>query len=279
MDVSLHLSGVFFLICGIWWSIQITKKFYYAKDQRTDFKSSTSYTCCFSCRTFPIESFTKFAFSISYIIYEIVLATDFGHAKNLHYENLLHMTVFAFFSFSFIIEIIQHYKVKLIVNDLEYVTLIFAFGAQTLLYGCHFATEYSVKCVVHNLIQYTAVICCVVTALEMKFRTNVIFPLFRGVFVMVLGTWTLHTSIILEDKELSIDTKDNAWMVTLYFTWHCAINGVFMLCIWLITYKLFTHNKCCCLPLDYNNTDDNVCLHNRVRFDYPLLNRFDSDVE
>lgn len=279
IDISLPLAGVFFLLCGIWWSIQTTKKYYQAKQERIAFTSSTAYASCLSCRKLPVESLVKFIYSIGYVVYEIILATDFGKATDLHYINLLHMTIFAFFAISFIMEILQHFKVKLIVDDLDYITLIFAFGAQALLNGCHSSTQYSVDCVVHNLTKYTAVMCCVVTALEMKFRHNVIFPLFRGVFVMVLGTWILHTAVIFVDKDLFTDTKKNAWMISLYFTWHCGINAVIMLCIWLITYKLFMHNKCCCLPIDSSADNEGVCLYNRVRFDYPLLDRFESDVD
>lgn len=277
MDLSLHLSGVFFLLCGLWWSIQTTKKYYQAKQQRTPFISTLTYSCCLFCRKIPVESLLKFLFSIGYIVYEIILATDFGNAHNLNYLNLLHMTVFAFFAFSYIIEILGHFKVKFIVDDLDYITLIFAFGAQALLYGCHFTTEDSLQCVVHNLMQYTAVMCCAITILEMKFRNNIVFPLFRGVFSMLLGTWILHTALFLMNGTVATETTNDAWMISLYFSWHCGVNAAILLCIWLITYKLLSHNKCCCLPITSDN--EGVCLHNRVRFDYPLLDRLESDVD
>jgi hypothetical protein len=120
IDISLPLAGVFFLLCGIWWSIQTTKKYYQAKQERIAFTSSTAYASCLSCRKLPVESLVKFIYSIGYVVYEIILATDFGKATDLHYINLLHMTIFAFFAVSFIMEILQHFKVKLIVDDLDY---------------------------------------------------------------------------------------------------------------------------------------------------------------
>lgn len=265
---------------AVWMVIQVTKKFYHCSQKHTEYLNRVTFPCCRSCHKVPIEGITKLIVCFICFAFELASATNFGKSgKIVNYDDLNFATIFAFFILSSIIDIITHCKGKLFVDDLDYAFLSLTFAIQAILYGLHIPDNSSTEWTIYSLLKLSAFSCCLSTLLEMKFRDKVYCPLLRGYCLMVLGSWSLHSVAILSDPQPDITQSHSRVLVlSMYFTWHCATDLFICLALWLFTIKLYRKNICCCLPLDYNTTDT-VYLENRVRFDYHVLDRLESDLD
>ncbi|XP_060064175.1 transmembrane protein 45B-like [Ylistrum balloti] len=283
MDIPLVLSGCYFFPIGIWWLFQATKKFFYCKQRRIEFVSAISYPCCQSCQKWPVEGSLKLMSCLIIMAYCFASSTDFGRAgKITSYSDLSHGTVFAFFVICSAIDLTKSICGKLFLEDLDYAALALTFGVQGILYGFHVPDLHAEEWTVNTLMMMSAFGCCITVIVEMRMRTQIFCPLLRGFGLMVLGTWFLHSSLVLMDPltiKGKVETHDMVISLSMFYSWHVAVNFILVICGWIITYKLMTLNKCCCVPMGMETGGDAIFLENRIRFDYHMLDRLDSDID
>lgn len=215
------------------------------------------------------------------MIYCFASSTDFGRAGKVdNYSDLCHGTVFTFFFISSATDLAKSVRGKLFIDDLDYATLALSFGVQSLLYRFHIPGPHTEQPTVNALMMMSAFCCCVVVIAEIKMRNQIFCPILRGFLLMVLGSWVIHSSLVLMETTEEEEQSHNLIMsVSMYYTWHVAINFVLVVCGWIVTYKLMAVNKCCCVPFGLEGSGDAIFLENRIRFDYHVLDRLDSDIE
>ncbi|KAL4223229.1 Transmembrane protein 45B [Mactra antiquata] len=308
-NISLISSGIFYIIIGFWWHLQITQRYWYSKQQKTEFSSSVTYTCCNRCKKFPLEGLFKLIFSVTICacsIYQIQVWKDTSEQN----QAIGQLTVFCLMGMSAVCDIILIWCNKILFPGLDYILIVVCFNVQSVVLSYHNTQQTSWIGVADTCGMYAASICAIAILLEFKFKTKIWFPLLRCLSTVVLGTWFVHMYIVLtnqyytEDNEttekvstlnqfnIEIDvnvtaTNDNVEyyqneeitnlsLVPMYFTWHCLVNMNILIILWLLSWKLADKNCCC-----FQEEEEVVTrFENRVHFDYHLITHMtDSDNE
>ena len=226
----------------------------------------------------------KLLFSVSIIISSVRESKIFskGPEESVQYRHLHLATIFAFFGVAAIVDILKGCSKTILIPDMEYVILILSFGIQGVLRGFHILDKTAQEWAVYNLLMISSFVCCSAVALEMKVRDQLYCPLFRAVSVIVLGSWQMHAVFLAEDRSHGqyVDTHSRVIILSIYFTWHCAINFITAACLWLMVVKCLKQGYCPCTPaLMHESEPDGIYLENRIRFDYHYLDRLESDLD
>ncbi|CAL4219691.1 unnamed protein product, partial [Meganyctiphanes norvegica] len=221
------VPGFFFYIFSVWWTWKIFHKFFLCqraqdKKGRSRYLNTASFpsNCC--TKRVPLESILKIVAVILGMAGE--LATAFVDGKFVYLVNAQHMTMFFFFGLSGVMDLLNHYQFPF-PPDLDYVSAVLAFTMEGLLFFYHLHGRAGVDVQVHMLLFYVICACAVSTALEMKYKKNVLPALARTYFTMLQGTWFLQVGFILYPPvgdKWDEESHRNMMFVTLYFAWHNA---------------------------------------------------------
>jgi hypothetical protein len=103
--------------------------------------------------------------------------------------NLQHIMMYTFFIFHPIVEIINHYNVKAIPKDLDYLSAALAFAIEGFLFMEHLHGRAHMNVQLHSYLIYTIFACAVSTVLEMININDARPALARSTFTLLQGTW------------------------------------------------------------------------------------------
>ncbi|XP_060590622.1 uncharacterized protein LOC132745680 [Ruditapes philippinarum] len=301
-NVSLGVSAGNYIILGLWWHIQITKKYWNCKHKKSDFSSTVSFQCCSRCRNIPVEGICKILSSICICVVSIYQIRSASNTTERN-EGIGQLTVFSLFSLATFCDIISDCCQRVIFPGLDYLILVICFNVQSVVLSCHSVSVYSWMSVADTCAMYAATFVAVALLLEFKYPHYIWFPLMRSFCTLVLGTWFAHMCIVLfqESSQLknSLDVLnvtgntssivaqsailteseskiENLSFVPMYFSWHILFNVNLLTIIWVAVWKLANRNCCVCMP-DEERVNQ---FENRVHFDYHMITRMtDSDYE
>ncbi|KAI9552099.1 hypothetical protein GHT06_022436 [Daphnia sinensis] len=234
------LPGSFFILFAIWWLISISRRYYRSRLSRhgEDYRSSTMYTSSCLPRV-PIEGILKIVATSIGIIGET--ATGFENGRWTHWGNAQHISMFLFFGFTGVVDVLYFYKVDIPPN-LDYAAACLAFGIEGFLFGNHLHGRSHMDVMVHMYLFYVIIACVICVALEARYRENVTVALARTYFTFLQGTWFYQIGFILypPGKMAHWDQEDHDQMmiITMIFSWHCAIVAVIMFFVVLIVGKM-----------------------------------------
>lgn len=230
------LPGSFFIVFSLWWTVQMFNRYYTCLRRNTRFKSTPTYQLLCQCRNkqeFPIEPFFKLFLASVGIFLEIYTGYNFTVHKFTTPGNAQHATMFFFFGFTGVIDLLLYCKAP-IPKDLDYVVLLLALGVEGILFHFHLHGRTMLDVQIHTLLIYAVVFNCISLILEMKYRNNILTALSRTYFFLVQGTWFWQIGFILYNpnplaEKWKPDDHAEFLMVTMYFTWHCGIDFLIML--------------------------------------------------
>lgn len=228
-------------------------RYYTCLQRNTRFKSTLTYPLTSHCRKIrdvPIEPFLKLFLASVGIFLEIYTGYNFTVHKFTTPGNAQHATMFFFFGFSGILDLLVYFKAP-IPKDLDYVVILLALGVEGLLFHFHLHGRSVLDVQLHTLLIYAIVFNLIGVVLEMKYRHNILAALSRTYFFLVQGTWFWQIGFILYNpnplaEKWKPDDHVEFMMVTMYFTWHCGIAFLIMLCIGCLVacyHKKFPSNK------------------------------------
>ena len=232
------IPGSFFLIFALWWTLQIFRRYYGSLLKNgPKFQSSVTFQCaCLPGRLkyWEIEGFLKIFFCAVGITGELITAFD-DEGNFAYIGNGQHATMFSFFAFSGVIDILVNQNFPL-PKGIEYIVSIAAFTAEAFLFKFHLEGRDGLDILLHTLLLYTIIATIMTGIAEVRYRDSVLVALCRTFFVFVQGTWFWQVGWILYPptsggKPWQPDDHQEKLLATMIFVWHMAVALVTMLTI------------------------------------------------
>ena len=235
------LPGSFFLFFGIWWTIQISARYYRCKysPKGPAYRSTVTFlvpTRC--CGDWQMEGYAKLLLCSFGLVMEII--TGFNSSGSFAYMgNGQHATMFFFFGFCGLVDILLHHKVPLPKHS-DYVISVMATFVEGLLFKFHLHGRTDLDVQVHTLLVYAIFIQCIVVVSEVSWPTNVMFIYGRAFLTLLQGTWFYQVAFILYNPfpdAAKWDGEDHMQIMlsTIFFAWHMMAIFIFMLLVALVT--------------------------------------------
>ena len=242
------IPGSFFIAFSLWWTVQIFRRYYASLIKNgPKYRSSVTFQC--SClpgklKYWEIEGFVKIFFCTVGITGEIITAFD----KEGHFAyigNGQHATMFSFFAFSGMVDILVNQNVPL-PKGIEYLVSIAAFAAEAILFKFHIDGRGGLDVLLHTLLLYTVIAAILAGIAELKYRESVLVALCRTFFVFVQGTWFWQVGWILYPPSAGAEPwKDDdhreKLLATMIFSWHMAGVLITMMTIGGIVGCIYRH--------------------------------------
>ena len=231
------LPGSFFIIFSVWWTWRIFSRFYNCRRNNTRFTATAIYNCPFlpgRLKEWPMEGVVKIFFV--FVGFSLEIYTGFGsNGRFVNMSNGQHATMFFYFGFTGIVDILLYFKAPL-PKDMDYASMLLALMAEGLLFKFHLHGRTDLDVLVHTLLLYGIAANMVAVMVEMRYRHNVLSPLSRAYFLLLQGTWFWQVGWILYppfDSSARWDEEDHEQMMiaTMMFTWHAIADVLFMLVI------------------------------------------------
>ncbi|XP_041348393.1 transmembrane protein 45B-like [Gigantopelta aegis] len=281
---GLLASGCFLVIIATWWLIQLTKRYYHSKQRHYDFQSSVTFPCCETLKKHPIEGFFKILSSLSIAIVLFCIDNNndntISEGRDKFLTNTEFGTLFTFMMMSGVMDVLASWSKRSFYNGLDYVAFMMFFAIEALILMCRSRIADEPIYTLYQLNVISALVTLAVIAMEMKYPDQVLCPLMRSYLVLVQGTWNLQVFYFFNAGPLNIkDGADRSMLLSMYFSWHCGAAFFVVLLMWILVFKLAQKNCCPCGGVDVGSGSEMVYLENRVRFDYHLMDRFESDID
>lgn len=222
--------GSFFIFAGVWWLIQMLRRYFSCQNNNSIFVSSAT----FIVKRFPIEPTFKLIFV------SIGLVGISG--------NVAHSTMFFFYGLTGIVDLMLFFNFKL-PEDIDYVALCVAVIVEGIIFKFHFfGHSEGLILMIHTLLFYILVATFFVLILEVKFKTNILISLLRPFIFLLQGTWFYQIEFILHNSfpnAWDANSHRNIMTAAISFTWHCGAIFVIMLITfstagWLYKRKIVT---------------------------------------
>lgn len=238
------LPGTFFLIFGVWWTIQIFIQYYSSLKHNVRFTSSLTFPCnCGRFKNVPIQPCLIIFFTAVGFFLEIYTGTT-----NEHFSapgNAHHATMYFFFGVMAVINLMAHFEVNM-PKDIEYAMAVIAFFVEWILFKFHLYDRSPLDVLVHTLLNYVVAANIISILVEIKYRHQVLAPLFRAYLVFLQGTWFWAVGIILYNPNPNAkkwDEEDNEQLMiaTMFFAWHTVI--VFLIMLGINSIVSVIHSK------------------------------------
>ncbi|EFX83394.1 hypothetical protein DAPPUDRAFT_301897 [Daphnia pulex] len=248
------LPGTFFILFAVWWLVSITRRYYRSRISRhgEEYRSSTMYLSSCLPRV-PIEGILKIVATSIGIAGET--ATGFENGHWTHWGNAQHISMFLFFGFTGVVDVLYFYKVDL-PPGLDYAAAFLAFSIEGFLFGNHLHGRSHMDVMVHMYLFYVITACVACVALEARYRENVTVALARTYFTFLQGTWFYQIGFILYPPgsmaQWDMEDHEQMMIVTMLFSWHCAIVAVTMFIIVLVVGKIVKRGT---IADDFDRTD------------------------
>ncbi|XP_064615521.1 transmembrane protein 45B-like [Liolophura sinensis] len=226
------LPGSFFIVYAFFLTTCAYVKFLQSSKGDTRFKSFASFYFPYGkLQRFPLEGLLKVL--LTTIALSIEIYTGFNNGKFVAMGNAQHATMFAYFGFNGVIDLLQHFKAPL-PRDTEYVTLAMAFMVEGLLFKFHLHGRSQLDVLVHTLLLYVVYACIISVIVEMKYRHSILSPLARAYFSLIQGTWFWQVGFILYNPSPNAvpwkaDDHGELTLVTLLFAWHALADFIILL--------------------------------------------------
>ena len=255
------LPGSFLIIMGVWWTFNILHRYFVSLYvERERYKSTATFctTCLpkrFQCTHW--EAVLKIILCVVGMVGE--MGTAYGNSREgykFYYGNVQHTTMFFFFGFAGVFDLIQYHGAALPVNT-DYMMMFTAFCVEGLLFYFHLDGRPDVDVHLHRLLIIAIGGCAVSTLFEIKTKTNVLLSLSRSCFVILQGTWFYQIAFVLYSPMSNYNwilmksgtmTKieserfhDQILFITCLFTWHA---GAILMCIMFVSCAFKAFFKC-----------------------------------
>ena len=193
-------------------------------------------------------------------------------------------TIFIVLLFSGVMDLLTRWGSRTFYQYMDYAGLALFFATvAAILESRAFITAQPLSSV-HSLTGYVAFASVVATAAEAVWSDQVLFPVTRSYLLMLQGTWWVQVALLMQEDEVMTgaggeDPHGTVVFFSIVFSCHAAINFSVAVCVWLLTAKLVERHWCACVQDDHRGQNEDVFLENRVRFNYHVLSRLESESE
>jgi len=248
------LPGSFFIIFGLWWTVQMFRR-YFASQRKgsVPYKSSVTFPVDFICcgsaklRRWEWEGFFKIFFTLIGFLGEVITAHKDG--RFTHFGNGQHATMFFFFGMSGAVDILVYHRAPL-PKDSEYLIGALSFIVEAVLFMFHLHGRTQFDVLIHTLLLYVVYGNIIVTIVEMRYRNSITVSLARAYLILLQGTWFWQAGFLLYNPlPGSVPWHDNdhdeIMVVTMMFAWHMAAIFIIMMIIGSLVAAFESRSTCC----------------------------------
>ena len=228
------LPGVYFVLFGIWWTIQIWRKYLKSFQKRNDaFQCQVLYPPKFQRCGVNIEAILLLTSGAIGILGELYLGAAYIGSV-IRTRNIQHSVMYAFFILLGLFELIRHIlKRRLLPNadDISYLSLAMAYFMEAMLFSFHLMGRDVIDTTFHTLLVHTIHGCAVLSLAEMLFRNQVLAALGRALFTTLQGTWFIQIAFILYspyDDHVSWDPEDHRNVMLIACIYALHLGAVFL---------------------------------------------------
>jgi len=150
--------------------------------------------------------------------------TGFRGGRFVNLGNGHHITMFSFFLFNALVDLVYFYRPRMLPENLDYMTAIFGFCIEGFLFSWHLHGRSDIDIQVHTFLYYAVVVTVAFGFLEIFNKDKVIFALGRSGATFLQGTWFWQIGFIIHNPtgENYANTHQNMMIVTMMFAWHIA---------------------------------------------------------
>lgn len=215
----------------------------------------------------PLEPIFKVVVAIIGVLAEFIwcLKYDFGFPIG----NAHHMTMFAFFGISGLVDLAAHYKKTSIPPNVDYAGLIIAFVIEALLFNSHLHERSPLDVTIHILLIYTIVSNAILLGVEVLLPHNILVSWTKALSVLVQGTWFWQIAFILYSPVRTSspwhpDDPEHLLLAVMIFTWHIGINIALMTGAVVIVTVI--QNRLCYNTDGYRTVDTKDSQYSRTMF-------------
>ncbi|XP_046384360.1 transmembrane protein 45B-like [Ischnura elegans] len=231
------VPGTFFIGFALWWIYSIFRRYFIANKFHHNgiegYRNTISYPCHVNSRSVNIEGYLKVICTTIGIIGETATAFEDGHWA--HLGNGQHITMFAFFGISGVVDLIAMKKDKVLPANSGYAVGFLAFAAEGFLFYNHLHGRTHMDVQVHMMLFCAIVGCAVSAVFEAYLKNSVIAALSRAYFTLLQGTWFYQVGFILYPPfsflgKWNEDSHEQMMIVTMIYTWHAAFHIALIIC-------------------------------------------------
>lgn len=240
------LPGSFFVIFGVWWTVQIFRRYFRSLRRQNGkgipFQATVTFPCdclCGRLKDLEVEGFVKVFFTFVGFVGEMVTGRHYGQFTRT--ANGQHATMFFFFGLSGLVDILVHHRFPL-PKGVEYLVGALAFAVEATLFLFHTHGRTMLDKLVHTLLLYVLGCTIIVCILELRYRRSVLPVLCRAFLVLLQGTWFFQIAFILYNPipgatPWNPEDPENLMVATMIFAWHAAAVLVFMVIVGIVVAK------------------------------------------
>lgn len=227
------LPGTFFVMFAAWWLTQLTRRYIICRQRGLLFTNTASYPLLWgAAANWPMEGIVKLTVTGVGMIGELIAATNYGRARSFVFlGDLQHVTMYAFFALSGIVDICTQRGCRCVPPGLDYVAGALAFIGEALLFTLHLHGRSPVDVVLHKLLVAAVVSCVLTTLLECRLRCQPLIAFLRVYCVGLQGAWFWQVGFILYSPHplfrpfmygIYSNTDDSSISAAgVVFIWHC----------------------------------------------------------
>lgn len=209
-------------------------RYYSSRRRNSRFTSTAIFNCpclCGKLKDWPVEAIVKIFFVT--VGFSLEIYTGFSGGRFVNIGNGQHATMFFYFGFTGIVDLLVYFKAPL-PPDMDYISMLMALMCEGLLFKFHLHGRTDLDVLLHTLLLYVIAAGIVSLIVEMKYRHNVLSPLSRAYFLVLQGTWFWQVGWILYppfESSARWDMEDHEQMMiaTMMFAWHASVVLLVML--------------------------------------------------
>nr|XP_020650295.1 transmembrane protein 45B-like [Pogona vitticeps] len=268
------LRGSFFLMLGLWWSVKYTIK-YLLRTLNSDSPPGGLIQCMDI-----VEGTAKAFFALGGILAE-QFVPDGPHLSLYDNEtqewvqlmNWLHVTMYLFYGFSGVVDVLAYTPLKLPVG-LDSLLVSLALFAEGFLFYFHDYQDAALTEHLYSLLSIAVFGAALCAFLEVFQRDHTLLELFRASLFILQGTWFWQIGFVLYPPWGLGHVWDQADVgnenfLTMCFFWHYAVSLLVMAVTGFACHCC--HNEC---QVNYRNVDvelDFGCCHGKKKTTDPIL--------
>ena len=218
---------------ALWWTFNILNRYFRSlRKNGVPYRNTTTFhvkRCCRRQVNWEVEGIIKILVSVGGVLAEII--TGFTDGQFLWMGNIQHALIYVCFGVAGIVDILVFYGAS-IPKKSSYITMIFAFFVQTVVFRFHLDGRADLDVLLHTITMYVTMLTVISWIAEMAYETSMYVALARSYFMFAQGTTLWQAAFMLfspipNAQPWDDESPDTVMLTTSYFVLHLTFDLVF----------------------------------------------------
>ena len=202
----------------------------------------------------PIEPIFKIVCTVCGIVGELAPANHrrlLGENGELLMDNLNnygHATMYAFFAFSGVVDLVMWYRLLPLPTGSDYVALSLAFLVEWMLFYFHLQGRPELDVRMHTILYVIIFASVVVLLVAAVWKSSLLPSIVLAFLTSLQGSWFIQIGISPHGANVWKETAANVMVVPILLGWHAMFWLVLYLLAFALVYRAFARR---CLPMEH----------------------------